>query len=222
MKYIRQTGRSFLTRYREHFWDYKYGNGNSKCAQHLLDNKHSISPIHETMNILHTIKKGKMMDTIGKFCIYIETKLGHQINDKNIITQNILFDTFVQKISDSRLLPTYTSLPLVCCEPDIDRPTGLLKTTENTPITVSYYILFYTYTHILDSSRYFASSSYSRNLFISTHTHVLRNSPFNLYIHHYRLTWLNTSTAITSCYNYTLTTLHPSTSKPRTKTSHKN
>ena len=41
----------------EHFRDYKYGNGNSKYAQHLLDNKHSIGPIHETMNILHTIKK---------------------------------------------------------------------------------------------------------------------------------------------------------------------
>ena len=67
LKYTGQTGRSFLTRYCEHFRDYKCGNGNSKYAQHLLDNKHSISPIRETVNILHSIKKGKMMDTLEKF-----------------------------------------------------------------------------------------------------------------------------------------------------------
>ena len=59
LQYIGQTGRSFFTRYREHFRDYKYGNGNSKYAQHLLDNKQSIGPIHETMNILHIMKKRK-------------------------------------------------------------------------------------------------------------------------------------------------------------------
>ena len=79
MKYIGQTGRSFLTRYHEHFRDYKYGNGSSKYAQQLLDNKHSIDPIQETMNILHTMKKGKMMNTLTKFHIYIETKLEHQL-----------------------------------------------------------------------------------------------------------------------------------------------
>ena len=102
LKYIGQTGRAFLTRYCENFRDYKYGNFNSKYAQHLLDNKHSIGPIHETMNILRSMKKGKMMDTLDKFhiYIYIETKLGCKINDKNTVTQNILFDTLVQRISD--------------------------------------------------------------------------------------------------------------------------
>jgi hypothetical protein len=47
MKYIGQTVRSFLTRYQEHFRDYKYNNDNLKYAQHLLDNKHSIlSSVH--------------------------------------------------------------------------------------------------------------------------------------------------------------------------------
>ena len=40
------------------------------------------------------------MDTLEKFHIYIETKLGRQSNDKNTVTQNILFDTLVQRISD--------------------------------------------------------------------------------------------------------------------------
>ena len=82
MKYIEQAGRSFFTCYREHFHDYKYNNGTSKYT-HLSDNKHSIGPISNTMEVLCVMKKGKMMDTLEKSHIYLETKLGQQINDKN-------------------------------------------------------------------------------------------------------------------------------------------
>ena len=36
------------------------------------------------------------MDTFEKFQIYKETKLDNQINDRNIVTRNILFDTIIQ------------------------------------------------------------------------------------------------------------------------------
>ena len=52
------------------------------------------------MEILHIMKKGKLMDTWEKFHIYQETKLGSQINDKNTFSQNTLFDTIIQKISN--------------------------------------------------------------------------------------------------------------------------
>ena len=97
MKYVGQTGRSIYTRYCEHFRDFKHANGNSKYAQHLIENRHSIGPINEIMNILHTIKKGKMMDTLEKFHIYNITKLVNQINDKNTIMQNILFYILIQR-----------------------------------------------------------------------------------------------------------------------------
>ena len=41
-----------------------------------------------------------MMDTLEKFHIYQETKLRLRINDKNAVTQNILFDKILQKVSD--------------------------------------------------------------------------------------------------------------------------
>ena len=85
---VHQTGISFLTRYKEYHRDYKYNNGTSKYAQHLLKNRHFIGPIYNTMEILHTMKKGKLMDTWEKFHIYEETKLGSQINDKNTVSQN--------------------------------------------------------------------------------------------------------------------------------------
>ena len=74
-KYIGQTGRSFHTRFREHFNDFRHGNGCSKFAQHLLENKQSIGPTNEIMTVLHVVKKGKMMDTLEKFHIYKEIKL---------------------------------------------------------------------------------------------------------------------------------------------------
>jgi hypothetical protein len=45
------------------------------------------------MTVLHAINKGKMMDTLEKFHIYNKTKADVQINDKNTVTQNTLFDT---------------------------------------------------------------------------------------------------------------------------------
>ena len=48
------------------------------------------------MNVLHVTKKGKMMDTLGKFHIYKETKIEYQINDKNTVKHNIIFDMIIQ------------------------------------------------------------------------------------------------------------------------------
>ena len=54
--YIGQTGQHFHKRFKEHFNDFKYGNGNSKFTQHLLDNKHSIGTMEEIMEIIHVVK----------------------------------------------------------------------------------------------------------------------------------------------------------------------
>ena len=46
MKCIGQTDRSFHKRYKEHFHDFKYNIRKSSFATHLLDNNHSMVPIH--------------------------------------------------------------------------------------------------------------------------------------------------------------------------------
>ena len=50
------------------------------------------------------------MDTLEKCHIYIQTKLGQQINDKNTVHQNILFDKLIQNSTD-RGLPWTSTLP---------------------------------------------------------------------------------------------------------------
>jgi hypothetical protein len=57
MKYIRQTGRPFHVRFKVHSCDFKYENGKSKFAQHLLQNKHSTGPIEDTKEILQITRK---------------------------------------------------------------------------------------------------------------------------------------------------------------------
>ena len=68
---------------------------NSKFAQHLNDNNHSFGPTEKVMNVLHPIRKGTMMDTLEKYHIYKATKLGTQINDKNTMLHNMLFNTLI-------------------------------------------------------------------------------------------------------------------------------
>jgi hypothetical protein len=100
MKYIRQTGRSFRLRFSEHFRDYKdykYANNESKFAQHLLENNHSIGPIDNIMEVLYSTNKGKLIDTIERFHIYKETCKNNQINDKNTAKPNIIFETIVRE-----------------------------------------------------------------------------------------------------------------------------
>jgi hypothetical protein len=96
MKYIGQTGRPFIIWFAEHFRDYKYNSNKSKFAQHLLENRHSIGPIDEIMEILYKTNKWKLMDTIENYHIYKETQLNNQVNDKNTIKPNIISDTTVQ------------------------------------------------------------------------------------------------------------------------------
>jgi len=53
--------------------------------------------MEDVMEVVHVIKKGKMLDTLEGFHIYIETKAGNQINDKLTVRENAIFETIVQE-----------------------------------------------------------------------------------------------------------------------------
>ena len=48
------------------------------------------------MEIVHVLKKGKMMDTLECFHVYKETKAGNQINDRLMAKENAIFKTIIQ------------------------------------------------------------------------------------------------------------------------------
>jgi hypothetical protein len=105
--YIGQTERLFTVRFREHFHDFTHTYNKSKLAQHLLDRHHSIGP----MDTLHITTKGRMMNTMEKFHIYIETLKNNQINDKCTVRPNVIFDTIAQHNPDRTFNPSLTPLP---------------------------------------------------------------------------------------------------------------
>jgi hypothetical protein len=96
MKYTGQTRESFRTHFQEHLLDFRYGNGKSSFALHLLDNGYDIGPIEDVMSTVQITNKGRLTDTIEKFYIFRETKLDNQIN-KLAVIPNIIFGTTVQK-----------------------------------------------------------------------------------------------------------------------------
>jgi hypothetical protein len=109
-KYVGQTGRSFHKRYKEHFHGYKYNLRKTSFATHLLDCNHSIGPISEVMTVLYMTKKGILIDTIEKFHIYSETRMNNQINDKNTVKPNAIFDVIHSTIPLESIQPSHPQL----------------------------------------------------------------------------------------------------------------
>jgi hypothetical protein len=102
-KYIGQTGWLFHIRYKEHAREYRYYTKKSNYAKHLLNNRRTLCSMEECMTILHTTVKGPMLNTLKKFCIYKETLNSTQLNNKNTVTPNTIFDAVLHNNSDSTL-----------------------------------------------------------------------------------------------------------------------
>jgi hypothetical protein len=64
---------------------YKYQNQNSRSVQHLQENHHSIGPLDSIMEVVQVDNKSSVMNILEKFCIYEETQMNNQINDRSTI-----------------------------------------------------------------------------------------------------------------------------------------
>jgi hypothetical protein len=99
---------SFHTRFKEHVRDYQMGYQKSLYAKHLLDNKHTLHSIEDSWTIFHHTKKGRLLNTIEKFHIYIyiykETKTGNQLNDCHTVTYDAIFKTLLDPTPFTPLL----------------------------------------------------------------------------------------------------------------------
>jgi hypothetical protein len=99
MIYTGQTGRPFPTRFWEHYRNYTLGQYKSEFAEHLK-HRHSFGHIDTIMTPVHFTSKGRLMIIIERFHIYQETKLNNQINDRNTVQPNAIFETLVLMYSD--------------------------------------------------------------------------------------------------------------------------
>ena len=93
---VGQTSRSFVTRYNEHKQAFRNNSHTSKFAQHLLEQTHSFSPIHDTMQILRYQKKSAHLNTVERYYIHTEFTANNHLNDDQNIFPNPIFDAILK------------------------------------------------------------------------------------------------------------------------------
>jgi hypothetical protein len=95
--YVGQTGRDFITRFKEHRHAFRTANQSYSFAKHLTENLHHFGCMEETMEILHLQNKGKHLNTLEKYYIYAEHKKHNHLNDDSTIFPNKIFDTIINQ-----------------------------------------------------------------------------------------------------------------------------
>ena len=68
--YIRQTGRSFKTRYTEHIKARTQPITKSNFAEHTFNTRHTYTDIETNLEILHKLLKGPKLNTTEQYEIY--------------------------------------------------------------------------------------------------------------------------------------------------------
>jgi hypothetical protein len=65
----------------------------------LLELNHHPGTLEQTMTILHTTNKGRMLNTVEKYYIYEEAHIDNQLNYISTVTLNIIFDTILRNMT---------------------------------------------------------------------------------------------------------------------------
>jgi curli biogenesis system outer membrane secretion channel CsgG len=90
IKYVGQTGQSFISRFKEHLLWFKCGNSRCTFAQHRTYNGKAMNTTDQLTEIISTVyRTGGNMRIIDSFNIYME-KGGNQINDRSILNETRL------------------------------------------------------------------------------------------------------------------------------------
>jgi hypothetical protein len=93
--YVGQTGRQFLTRYKEHKAAFLNSSNTSSFAKHLSEEAHSFGPIND-MHIVHCHRKGPHLNTTERVHIHTEFAINNHLNDPQTMFLNAIFDTLLK------------------------------------------------------------------------------------------------------------------------------
>ena len=95
--YIGKTGRTFITRFKEHTRAITHPNTHSTFAEHIINTNHTYTNIDNNLDILHFKHNSRKLDVLEQFEIYKNTKQQpHNIlNDQINFSSHILFDKII-------------------------------------------------------------------------------------------------------------------------------
>jgi hypothetical protein len=98
--YIKQTGRSLKTRYKEHLRSIKNNKDDSAFAEHVLNTGHLYEPMEQLIEMIEGTRKGRTMNIKENFYIYQfnhdNNLIQEQKHTKEGDHQNSLFDIVVK------------------------------------------------------------------------------------------------------------------------------
>jgi hypothetical protein len=70
LKCIAQTGRTLYISYKKHIQAIRNNNGNSGYSNHIRNTGHTFERVTDTMEIIKIEKKGKLLNTLGRYHVY--------------------------------------------------------------------------------------------------------------------------------------------------------
>jgi hypothetical protein len=112
LKYIRQRGRTFNIRYKEHIQAIRNNNSNSGYSNHILNTGHTYGTITDIMEIIKTGKKGRHLNTLEKYHVYRISKDNLHMNDTYTYTTPYLKHRVNSTPDSSKFTTTPPTLPL--------------------------------------------------------------------------------------------------------------
>jgi hypothetical protein len=74
----------------------------SYFAKNLLELDHTIGPIEETIDIIHTTGKVRILNLIAKYYIYKAIAHNNQLNERLTVTPKAIFDTLLRNVDTQR------------------------------------------------------------------------------------------------------------------------
>jgi hypothetical protein len=93
--YIRQTGRNFKTRYKEHIQDTKNNKNETGFSHNILNTGYSYTNIENTLKILNIQDKGPYLNTLETFHIYKTKKTGILLNENYTDIYNPIYELLI-------------------------------------------------------------------------------------------------------------------------------
>ena len=100
--YVGQSGRSILTRYKEHIRYIRFNNPQSAYAVHILQNRHEYGQAEDTLQLLKACTKGSKMTSWENMYIQKYHDHGTLITEQKITEHNPLYDL----IDNTRIILT--------------------------------------------------------------------------------------------------------------------
>jgi hypothetical protein len=101
LKYIRQTGRTFNIRPKDHIHIITNNNSNSAGSNHIISTGCAYGTITDTVDVIRTGRERKYLNTLEKYYIY-------EISRDNLHTNNthrLIFRHYMNYMSNSNKTP---------------------------------------------------------------------------------------------------------------------